>query len=44
MPRAQVKESSWVPLHSAQLAWDDMDLVDWDAHIENPPKPKDLVR
>lgn len=23
-----------------ELAWEDMDLVNWDAHIENPPPPK----
>jgi len=44
MPRAKVKESSWLPPSAAQLAWDDMNLLDWDDHIDNPPKPKDLVR
>lgn len=37
MSRAQVKESSWMPPSAARIAWDEMD---WDAHIENPPKPK----
>lgn len=40
MPRAQVQESSWMLPSGAQLAWEDMDLLDWDAHIENPPEPK----
>jgi len=42
MPREQIKASSWMPPSAAQLAWDDMDLLEWDAHIENPPEPKKI--
>lgn len=40
MSRAQVKASSWMPPSAAQLAWDDMDLEEWNAPIEEPPEPK----
>ena len=40
MSRARVRASSWMPPSGAQLAWNDMDLEDWDACIENPPEPK----
>lgn len=40
MPREQVKVSSWMPPSGAQLAWNDMDLEDRDACIENPPPKK----
>ena len=42
MSRHQVRASSWMPPSAAQIAWDDMDLLDWDVHIENPPEPKKM--
>ena len=42
MPREQVKASSWMSPSVAQLAWNDMDLEDWDACIEKPPEPKKI--
>ena len=39
MPREQVRASSWMPPGAAQIAWE---TIDWDAHIENPSKPKKI--